>query len=81
MAENDRARTDRKPSSKRPNISPRLVAGVLIVALALWFVLINNRSVRIHFWIPWAEAPMWFVLGATFLAGAVTAWLLGRRKK
>ncbi|MFJ2738355.1 LapA family protein [Streptomyces sp. NPDC087440] len=76
MPQNDGA-----PRTRRPNVSPRLVAGVLLVALALWFVLINNRSVRIHFWIPWAEAPMWFVLGATFLAGAATTWLLQLRKK
>ncbi|MFI0975803.1 LapA family protein [Streptomyces sp. NPDC021093] len=63
------------------SLSPRIVIGVVLAALALWFVLINTRTARIHFWIPWAEAPMWFVLAATFAAGAATTLLLGRRKK
>lgn len=62
-------------------VSPRLATGVVLVALAVWFVLINTRTARIHFWIPWVDAPMWFVLAVTFLAGAAAAWLLGRRKK
>ncbi|CAM5674090.1 hypothetical protein SAVIM338S_07116 [Streptomyces avidinii] len=62
-------------------VSPRLVTGVILVGLAVWFVLINTRTARIHFWIPWVDAPMWFVLAVTFMAGAAAAWLLGRRKK
>ncbi|MER5728360.1 LapA family protein [Streptomyces sp. NPDC002138] len=57
------------------------MAGLVLAGLAVWFVLINTRTARIHFWIPWVDAPMWFVLAVTFLAGAVTAWLLGRRGK
>jgi uncharacterized integral membrane protein len=62
-------------------VPPRFVAGIVLAALALWFILINTRTARIHFWIPWAEAPMWFILAATFAAGAATALLLGRRKR
>ncbi|MFF0742912.1 LapA family protein [Streptomyces sp. NPDC004111] len=69
-------------SPKSPlNVSPRLIAGVVIAALAIWFVLINTSKARIHFWLVWAEAPMWFVLAATFAAGVVTSMLLARRKK
>ncbi|MFI5982323.1 LapA family protein [Streptomyces sp. NPDC098789] len=57
------------------------MAGLVLAGLAVWFVLINTRTARIHFWIPWVDAPMWFVLAVTFLAGAATAWLLGRRGK
>lgn len=69
-------------SPKTPlNVSPRLIAGIVIAALAIWFVLINTSNARIHFWLFWAEAPMWFVLAVTFAAGAATTLLLARRKK
>jgi uncharacterized integral membrane protein len=69
-------------SRKTPlGASPRLIAGIVLAALAIWFVLINTSTARIHFWFFWAQAPMWFVLAVTFAAGVATAMLLARRKK
>lgn len=66
---------------KGPSLSPKTIVGVVIAVLALWFVFINTRKVRIHFWIPWAEAPLWFVLLVTFLAGVAATLLLQRRRR
>ncbi|KPH98384.1 hypothetical protein OK074_6328 [Actinobacteria bacterium OK074] len=62
-------------------VSPRAVVGAVLAVLAIWFVFVNTRSVRIHFWIGWAAAPLWFVLVVTFAAGAVTALLFKRRRR
>ncbi|WP_330294449.1 LapA family protein [Streptomyces sp. NBC_00503] len=61
--------------------SPRVLVGAALVVLSVWFVLINTRTVRIHFWVFWAQAPMWLVLVVTFLAGAAASWLFQRRRR
>lgn len=63
------------------SVSPRVLVGALLVALSVWFVLINTRSVRIHFWVFWAQAPMWLVLVVALLVGAAASWLFQRRRR
>jgi membrane protease YdiL (CAAX protease family) len=59
--------------------SPKTILGLLIVALAVWFVLANNSHTRIHLWVAWVSAKLWIVLAVTFLAGMLSGYLLRRR--
>jgi uncharacterized integral membrane protein len=60
-------------------LSPKIILGVLITALAVWFVLANNTQTRVHFWVVWVTAKLWMVLAGTFVAGLLAGYLLKRR--
>jgi uncharacterized integral membrane protein len=60
-------------------LSPKTIIGLLIVALAVWFVLANNSQIRVHLWVAWVTARLWIVLAATFLAGMLAGFLIKRR--
>ena len=62
-------------------LSPKTIAGLLIVALAVWFVLANNSQTRIHLWVVWVTARLWIVLAVTFVAGMLAGYLIRRRTK
>lgn len=81
-------REPERPSLAERLIGPKLVGGVLIVGVAVWFVLVNNSPTRIHLWVAWVTLKLWMVLGGTFLAGILAGYLLrartgrgGRKKK
>jgi hypothetical protein len=81
-------REPERPSLAERLVGPKLIGGGLIVAVAVWFVLVNNSPTRIHFWVVWVTAKLWMVLGGTFLAGLLAGYLLrvrtsrgGRKKK
>ncbi len=59
---------------------PKIVLGAVITALAIWFIAINNGTVRIHFWVVWVSARLWIVLLCVFVAGALACWLMSRRR-
>ncbi|MBR7834320.1 LapA family protein [Actinospica durhamensis] len=59
---------------------PKVVLGAVITALAIWFIAVNNGTVRIHFWVVWVSAKLWIVLLCVFIAGALASWLLSRRR-
>jgi hypothetical protein len=60
-------------------LSPKTIVGLVIVALAVWFVLANNSQTRIHLWVAWVTAKLWIVLAVTFLAGMLAGYLIRRR--
>jgi uncharacterized integral membrane protein len=60
--------------------SPKVVLGAVITALAIWFIAINSKTVRIHFWIVWVSARLWVVLLCVFVAGALVGFLFSRRR-
>jgi hypothetical protein len=62
-------------------LSPKTIIGLLIVALAVWFVLANNSQTRIHLWVAWVTAKLWIVLAVTFLAGVLSGYLIRRRAR
>ncbi|MDH6120302.1 LapA family protein [Kitasatospora sp. GAS204B] len=67
--------------SEIAGIPTRLIVGVVVAALALWFLLANLNNVKIQFWVFTVEAPLWIALAATLLIGAVLGYLLkGRRE-
>jgi hypothetical protein len=59
---------------------PRVVAVLVIVALAIWFMIANSAHIRVHLWVFWVSARLWVVLLGTFLAGVATGWLLVKRR-
>lgn len=61
-------------------LEPKAVLGLIITALALWFIFTNNGEVRIHLWLGWVTARLWVVLLCTFLVGMLTGLLLRRRR-
>lgn len=61
-------------------VTPKVIIGGLITALALWFIFANNSKVRIHLWVVWVDARLWIVLLLTFVAGALVGYLFARRR-
>lgn len=59
---------------------PKVVLGLVITALAIWFIAINNATVRIHFWVAWVSAKLWIVLLLVFVLGALSSYLLSWRR-
>ena len=60
-------------------VSARLVVFAVVAVLALWFILMNTASVRIHLWgLSTATSPLWFVLAVMLAAGILLGWALCR---
>jgi uncharacterized integral membrane protein len=56
----------------------RLIGGIVIAVVAIWFILANHRSAKITFWVATVSAPMWLVLAGTFIAGMLASLLFTR---
>ncbi|WP_035804441.1 LapA family protein [Kitasatospora mediocidica] len=69
----------RKKKSEIAGIPTRVIAIVVIAALALWFLLANLDPVKIQFWFFTVTAPLWIALAGTLLAGGVLGYLLKGR--
>jgi len=67
--------------AKQP-VSPKAITGLLIGAVALWFILANTQTARIHMFLVTVSSPMWVVLLLTLVVGGLIGILyLGRRGK
>ncbi|MEV0647982.1 LapA family protein [Phytomonospora sp. NPDC050363] len=75
--------TSTTPDTPKRGISiTRIVVGLIIVGLALWFVFANTGTVTVQLWVASMSMPMWITLLVTFAAGWLTGLLLrGLRKK
>ena len=62
-------------------VSPRLVAGAVLVVLLVVFVFENRSQTEIRFIIPEVTAPLWVALLGSALVGAVAGALLTRERK
>ena len=58
---------------------PKTVTGAVVLALAVWFILVNNEETRIRFWVVWVSTRLWVAFVITFAAGFVVGYLLKRR--
>lgn len=58
-------------------VRPKTVAVAVIVVLAIWFIVINTSSVQIRLYFSTVTAPMWIVLTATVIGGALIGWFSG----
>jgi LPXTG-motif cell wall-anchored protein len=61
----------------------RLIGGIVIAVVAIWFILANTHRASITFWFVTVTSPMWLTLAGTFLAGMLASLLFtrSRRKK
>lgn len=58
----------------------RMIGGIVIAVVAIWFILANTRKASITFWVVTVTSPMWLTLAGTFLAGMLTSLLLTRTR-
>lgn len=70
------------PATKRGlRISPKAIAAIVILGLALWFVFANTQDAKIRLWLWTVEGPVWIVLLCTLVVGIIVGWLVGRRRR
>jgi len=62
-------------------ISPRLVAGAVLVVLLVVFTFENRKQTDIRFIIPVVSAPLWVALLGAAVIGAVAGALLSRHRR
>jgi len=58
----------------------RMIGGIVIAVVAIWFIMANTRKASITFWVATVTSPMWLTLAGTFLAGMLTSLLLTRTR-
>jgi uncharacterized integral membrane protein len=60
-------------------VTARMVVFAVAAILAVWFILMNTTSVKIHLWgISTVSSPMWIFLAFMLLVGMALGWF-GRR--
>ena len=59
----------------------RLIGGIVIAIVAIWFILANTHKTTITFWFVTVTSPMWLTLAGTFLAGMLASLLFIRRRR
>jgi uncharacterized integral membrane protein len=60
-------------------LNARTAAFVVVAILAVWFVLMNTSSVKIHLWgLSTVTSPLWIVLLVMAAVGALLGWILRR---
>jgi uncharacterized integral membrane protein len=79
------------PPSPPPASSPRtaadkvdrsrLIGGIVIAVVAIWFIIANRRDAKITFWFATVSAPVWLVLAGTFLTGMLASLLFTRSRR
>jgi uncharacterized integral membrane protein len=76
-------KTEGHRAARQPGIrvSSKLITAAVIVAAAIWFILVNKSRVDIYLWVPKLTAPMWLVLLLTFAGGLLTGLLLRRNRR
>jgi len=62
-------------------LTPKRTVAILIVAAALWFILVNRATIGVYLWVPKVTAPLWLILLFTFAGGLLTGLLLSRSRK
>jgi uncharacterized integral membrane protein len=58
----------------------RMIGGIVIAVVAIWFILANTHKASITFWVVTVTSPMWLTLAGTFLGGMLTSLLLTRSR-
>ncbi len=62
-------------------ISPRVIVGLVLGAVALAFIFQNRETVTINLLMFTIKAANWVVLLVIFGAGMAAGWLLSQRRK
>jgi uncharacterized integral membrane protein len=64
-----------------PAVTPKRVAGLVIVALAVVFVVQNTRRTRVRFIVPIVTTWVWLALVVALVLGFALGALVFRRRK
>ncbi len=60
-------------------VNAKMVIAAIVVILAVWFILMNTASVKIHLWgLSTVSSPMWIFLLVMLVVGMALGWF-GRR--
>jgi uncharacterized integral membrane protein len=70
--------TDERPSGGLGH-DLRLVLGTIILAALVVFAIDNRRQIHVSYIVGSTDAPLWLVLAATAVAGALIGWLILHR--
>jgi hypothetical protein len=73
--------TPKPPRKGPPAITPKRVAGLVIVALAIVFVVQNTRRTRVRFIVPIVTTWVWLALVVALILGFALGALVFRRRK
>jgi uncharacterized integral membrane protein len=57
----------------------RIVLGTIILAALVVFAIDNRRHIHVDYIVGSTDAPLWLVLAATAVAGALIGWLILHR--
>jgi uncharacterized integral membrane protein len=57
----------------------RIVLGTIILAGLVVFAIDNRRQIHVSYIVGSTDAPLWIVLAATAVAGALIGWLILHR--
>ena len=67
-----------RQQTKRRRVPGKLIAGVIVFAIALWFILANRQHADIRLWVHTVSAPVWLVLLVTFVVGILVGMFVRR---
>ncbi|WP_042403882.1 LapA family protein [Streptacidiphilus carbonis] len=60
-------------------VSARMVVFAVVAILAVWFILMNTSSVKIHLWgLSTVSSPLWLVLLVMAAVGMLLGWFVKR---
>ena len=59
----------------------RLIGGIVIAVIAIWFIMANTHTAEITFWLVTVSSPMWLTLAGTFLVGMLVCLLITHRSE
>ena len=71
-----RGDSDNRSEQEGERLDWRVIAGIVLVALAAIFILQNTQDTEINFLFFEWNVGVWFGLVITFLLGAVAGWLV-----
>ena len=58
----------------------KLIAAAIVLAIVVWFIVVNRQKVPIKLWVHTVIGPMWIVLLATLVVGFVVGYLVRWRR-
>ena len=72
--------TNSAPAKSR-RFGPRQIIGLIVLAVLIVFVAINTQKVKVHFLVATVHAPLYQVLAAMAIVGALIVLLVQFRRR
>jgi Lipopolysaccharide assembly protein A domain len=69
------------PRQPGPRLTPRQIAGIVFLVLALIFIFENTRSVKVRFIVPEVKLPLYFALLVAAVLGVLATLLIQWRRR